>query len=124
MAGPKLWISAGPLARVHFDQYEKLWLYGFMIYAGRDNFSGHVISIIVLRNKFASSILRFGQIAFEHTRGCLPYESQFDRGTECAELKDFLFDYGYEKFFFFQCTSRKNRKHFLRKSPEKKEFFK
>lgn len=74
--------AAGPNYRWHCDQYEKLWLAGFMIYGIRDRHSGYIVSCIVLRNKRPSSVLLTFLNGVYHLRGVPPFEAQFDGGTE------------------------------------------
>eukprot|EP01084_Bolivina_argentea_P055363 101510_1 len=90
--GPFPLLAAGPMWRVHYDQYEKLWPYGIMIYGGRGRFSRYIISCGVVRNKSASSILLIGKAGFEHMRGALPLTAQFDCGLEPADLQKFLME--------------------------------
>ena len=79
--------SAGPAYRFHYDQYEKLWLFGIMIYAGRDGYSRYVPSCNVLRNKHSSSILLSCLSGINHLCGLHPYSIMFDGGTEGAAFQ-------------------------------------
>ena len=84
---------AGPLYRVHYDQYEKLWTEGMMIYAGRCR-TGYVTSCVVLRNKHSESIKLACVYGIDHCRGFVPFSSEFDKGSEPAEFQQYLRDLG------------------------------
>ena len=86
--------SAGPLYRVHWDQYEKMWICGFMCYAGRDRHSAYCPGAHVLRNKKTSSILLSFLSAVYHLRGIPPYQAQFDCGTEAKACQEWMYRYG------------------------------
>ena len=86
--------AAGPNYRWHCDQYEKLWLCGFMIYGIRDRHAGYIVSIVVLRNKRPASVLLAFLNGVYHNRGIPPYESQFDCGTEATLCHEWMQRFG------------------------------
>ena len=86
--------AAGPNYRWHCDQYEKLWLCGFMIYGIRDRHTGYVVSVVVLRNKKPASVLLAFLNGVHHNRGVAPYEAQFDCGSEATLCHKFMQKYG------------------------------
>ena len=91
--GPFPLLAAGPYYRMHYDQYEKMWVKGFLIYAGRDRASGYVPTCAIARNKKPSSILLIAQAGFEHMRGVIPFQAQFDCGTEAVDIHEFMWDH-------------------------------
>ena len=86
--------AAGPNYRWHCDQYEKLWLCGFMIYGIRDRHSGYVVSCLVLRNKRPASVLLTFLNGVYHVRGIPPFEAQFDGGTEAKYCQEWMWKFG------------------------------
>ncbi len=82
-------LSAGPMYRMHFDQYEKLWAFGIMVYGQRDRTAGYIPQTTVLRNKKPSSILLSVLRGIEHLGGAISLESMFDKGKEAKEVHEF-----------------------------------
>ena len=76
--------------RFHYDQHEKLWLFGIMIYAGRDQYSRYVTNCTVLRNKHSSSVKLACLSGIRHLNNFYPYSSQFDCGSEAASFQQHL----------------------------------
>ncbi len=90
--GPFPLLSPGPYHRIHYDQYEKLWNYGIIIYAGRDRHSRYSPCCAAMRNKSASSVLLVCLSGVEHMWGIYPLTAQFDKGTEPADFQAALWE--------------------------------
>lgn len=75
---------------MHYDQNEKLWMFGFFIYAGRDRESRYVPSCMILRNKTNESVSLACHYGVWHLRGFWSYTGQWDDGKEAKDFQNEL----------------------------------
>eukprot|EP01084_Bolivina_argentea_P056449 103322_1 len=85
--------TAGPMEAWHFDQHEKMWLFGMMTYAFRGRCSGYMPSLTLLRNKTPDSVMICLLSGVQHLRGVVSLKGYFDCGTEAKKIQDFYHEH-------------------------------
>eukprot|EP01084_Bolivina_argentea_P263813 446659_1 len=85
--------TAGPLECIHFDQHEKIWKFGFMLYAERARASGYMCQMTVLRNKTPESVFLSFLCGVQHRRGVVSLKAYFDCGTEGTRIHQFYYEH-------------------------------